>query len=103
MIELRVLIDEIDYDSLVERLLPLAAEKLEEKGGFLAMLGRNREGMSGVARQLLKSMSQEKRDEFLLQLLQDKRALLLRKANEKAAEKGIGIKVLDLSAQRIEK
>ena len=27
MIELRVLIDEIDYDSLVELLVPLAAEK----------------------------------------------------------------------------
>ena len=101
MIELRVLIDEIDYDSLVELLLPLAAEKLEEKGGFLAMLGRNREGMSGVARQLLKSMSQEKRDEFLLQLLQDKKALALRKANETADRLGAGVSIADISARKI--
>ena len=102
MLEVRILLDDIDDDSLVELLLPLAAEKLEAKGGFLALIGRNKEGLHGVARQMLKSMSQEKRDEFLLQLLQEKKSLFLGKANEKAAEKGIGVKVLDLSAKRVE-
>ena len=66
MIEVRLVLDEIDYDLLAERLLPLAADKMEEKGGVLGLLGRNREGLGGVARHLLKTMSQEKRDELLL-------------------------------------
>ena len=103
MIEVRILLDDIDYDSLVELILPLAAEKLEEKGGLMALLGRNKDGMAGVARHLLKTMSQEKRDEFLLQLLQEKKALVLKKANEKANQLGAGVTVADISARKVEK
>lgn len=103
MIELRLLMDEIDYDALVELLLPIAAEKLESKGGFLAMLGRNKEGLSGVARQMLKTMPQEKRDEFVLQLLEEKKSLILNKVNSKAAEQRVGVRILDLQVQRVEK
>lgn len=103
MIELRILLDDIDYDALAELLLPLAAQTLVEKGGLWAMLGRNQEGMTGVARQLLKTMSQEKRDDFLLQLLQEKKSVLLDKANEKAAEREVGIRILDMSAAKIPK
>lgn len=101
MIEVRFVIDEIDYDLLAERLLPLAADKMEEKGGLLGMLGRNREGLGGVVRHLLKTMSQEKRDEFFLQLLNEKKQVILTKANQKAAEEMLGIRILDASAQKI--
>ena len=96
MIEVRLVLDEIDYD-----LLPLAADKMEEKGGVLGLLGRNREGLGGVARHLLKTMSQEKRDELLLQLLNEKKQLILTKANQKAAEEMLGVRILDASAQKI--
>ena len=37
MLELRILVDDIDYDSIAEYLIPAVAEKLrrEEKGGIL--------------------------------------------------------------------
>ena len=101
MIEVRILLDDIDYDALAELLLPLIAEKLEEKGGFMALLGRNKDGMAGVARHLLKTMSQEKRDEFLLQLLQEKKSLVLKKANEKAAQLRTGVRIADISANKV--
>ena len=101
MIEVRILLDDIDYDALAELLLPLIAEKLEEKGGFMALLGRNKDGMAGVARHLLKTMSQEKRDEFLLQLLQEKKTLVLKKANEKAAQLRTGVRIADISASKV--
>ena len=101
MIEVRILLDDIDYDALAELLLPLIAEKLEEKGGFMALLGRNKDGMAGVARHLLKTMSQEKRDEFLLQLLQEKKSLVLKKANEKAAQLRTGVRIADVSANKV--
>ena len=101
MIEVRLVLDEIDYDLLAERLLPLAADKMEEKGGVLGLLGRNRDGLGSVARHLLKTMSQDKRDELLLQLLSEKKQTILAKANQKAAEEKLGVKVLDASVRKI--
>jgi len=101
MIEVRVLVDDIDYDSLVDLIAPLAAEKLTAKGGVLGLLGRNSDNISGVVRQVLKTMSQEKKDEFLLQLLEEKKDVVLTKANKMAAKKGAGVKVLDISARRL--
>ena len=89
MIEVRVLVDDIDYDSLVDLIAPLAAEKLTAKGGVLGLLGRNSDNISGVVRQVLKTMSQEKKD------------VVLTKANKMAAKKGAGVKVLDISARRL--
>ena len=102
MIEVSILLDDIDYEALVELLLPLVAEKLEAKGGFMALLGRNKDGMAGVARQLLKTMSQEKRDEFLLQLLQEKKELALKIANKKADQLRAGVTIKDISACKVE-
>lgn len=101
MLELRVLIDELDYDSLADFLVPILAEKLEEKGGFRAMIGKNRDALSGVAKQLLSSMSQEKKDELLIQLLREKKGFVLNKTNEAAARQGIGAKVLDVEVKKI--
>ena len=101
MFEVKILVDEIDYDALVDWIAPLAAEKMEEKGGVLGLLGRNREGLTGVARQLLKTMSQEKRDEFLLQLLMEKKELIIQKANEKCQSEGLGVRAIDLTVKKI--
>ena len=100
MIEVKLLLDEIDYDALVEWIAPLAAEKMEAKGGVLGLLGRNKDGLTGVARHLLKTMSQAKRDEFLLQLLEEKKGILLTKANEKSATEKLGVKVIDITARK---
>jgi hypothetical protein len=101
MLEIRAVIDDLDYDSLADFLVPIIAEKLEEKGGFRALIAKNKDALSGVAKQLLSSMSQEKKDELLLQLLCEKKGLILTKANEVAARQGIGAKVLDLEARKI--
>ena len=101
MFEVKILVDEIDYDALVDWIAPLAAEKMEEKGGVLGLLGRNREGLIGVARQLLKTMSQEKRDEFLLQLLMEKKELIIQKANEKSQSEELGVRAIDLTVKKI--
>lgn len=101
MLEIRAVIDDLDYDSLADFLVPILAEKLEEKGGFRALIAKNKDALSGVAKQLLSSMSQEKKDELLLQLLCEKKGLLLAKANDAVARRGIRAKVLDLEVKKI--
>ncbi len=101
MIEIRAVIDDIDYDALADFLLPILADRLEEKGGFMALLAKNKESLSGFAKQMLSSMSQEKKDEFVLQLLQDKKTLILEKVNDKIEAKGIGVEIVDFEVKKI--
>jgi len=65
MLELRILVDDIDYDSIAEYLIPAVAEKLrrEEKGGILGnVLAGNPDVAASVARTVLGTMSQEQKD-----------------------------------------
>ena len=53
MIELKVLIDDVDYDSIAEFLIPLLAESMgrEQKGGILGgVLAGNPEMITSMAR-----------------------------------------------------
>ena len=101
MLEIRLVLDDLDYDSLAEFLLPLFAEKLKEQGGFRAMIAKNEDALASFAKQLLSSMSQEKKDELLIQLLREKKGVVLTKTNEAADRRGIGARVLDLEVKKI--
>ena len=88
MLELRILVDDIDYDSIAEYLIPAVAEKLrrEEKGGILGgVLAGNPDVAASVARTVLGTMSQEQKDQLLVQLVTKNREKLLDKGNQAAA------------------
>ena len=103
MIELKLLIDDLDYDSIAEFLIPALAESMakDQKGGILGgVLAQNPEVMTSMARTLLGTLSQEKRDELLVQLLNKNREKLLQKGAKATAEKGIQVKLCDLTARK---
>ena len=103
MIELKILIDELDYDSIADYLIPALAESMakERKGGVLGgVLAGNPEVFTSMARTLLHTMSQEKRDELLVQQLNKNRDKLLQKGRKVAADKGIRVHLCDLTARR---
>ena len=103
MIELKVLIDDVDYDSVAEFLIPLLAESMgrEQKGGILGgVLSGNSDMLTSVARTLLHTMSQDKRDELLVQLVNKNRDKLLEKGRKAAEEKGIGVRLCDVTARK---
>lgn len=92
MLELKILIDDVDYNSLTELLVPLLAEKLEKdgRGGILGgILAGNQDMAVGMARTLLNTMPQEKKDELVVQLLTRNRDKLLQKGRELAAKNGV--------------
>ena len=69
MIELKILLDEVDYRSLSEVLIPALAESMAKDGGVLGgMLSQNKELAASMARTVLDKMPQEKKDELLVQL-----------------------------------
>ena len=80
MIELKILLDEVDYRSLSEVLIPALAESIAKDGGVLGgMLSQNKELAASMARTVLDKMPQEKKDELLVQLLNRNRDKLLEK------------------------
>ena len=99
MLELKILIDDVDYNSLTELLVPLLAEKLEKdgRGGILGgILAGNQDMAVGMARTLLNTMPQEKKDELVVQLLTRNRDKLLQKGRELAAKNGVRLQLLSL-------
>lgn len=102
MIELKLLVDEVDYDSLAETLLPLVQDKLRDSGGMLGgMLSGSPEMAAAMARRALRAMSQEKKDELLVQLVTKNRGTLLQKGGELAEKNGIKLHLYDVSARKI--
>ena len=100
--ELKLLVDEVDYDSLAETLLPLVQDKLRDSGGMLGgMLSGSPEMAAAMARTALRAMSQEKKDELLVQLVTKNRDKLLQKGGELAEKNGIKLHLYDVSARRI--
>ena len=99
MIELKILLDEVDYRSLSEVLIPALAESMAKDGGVLGgMLSQNKELAASMARTVLDKMPQEKKDELLVQLLN--RNKLLEKGRTLAAENGVRLQLCDVSARK---
>ena len=106
MLELRILVDDIDYDSIAEYLIPAVAEKLrrEEKGGILGnVLAGNPDVAASVARTVLGTMSQEQKDQLLVQLVTTNREKLLDKGNQAARSRGIGVQLCDVTVRKLRK
>ncbi|MBQ2061388.1 MAG: hypothetical protein II458_01810 [Oscillospiraceae bacterium] len=104
MIELKILVDNIDYDSLADVLVPLIAEKMKdgEKGGILGgILAKNPAAATSMAHTLLKTMSQQKRDEMLVQLSAKYRDKLLDKGRDLLDKRGLDLQLYDVSARII--
>jgi hypothetical protein len=104
MIEVKILIDNINYESVAEFLVPLLAESMKkgEKGGILgSVLAGNPDMATNMARTILKTMSQEKKDELLLQMLAKHRDKILSGARNALGKKGIGVELCDIAARKV--
>ena len=104
MIELKILVDDIDYNSLTELLVPLLVEKLEKdgKGGILGgVLSGNRNMAVSMARTLLNTMPQAKKDELVVQLINKNRDKLLQKGRALAEKNGVRLQLCDVAAKKI--
>ena len=104
MIELKILVDNIDYDSIADMLVPLIAEKMREgeKGGILAgILAKNPSTATSMAHTLLKTMSQDKRDDLLLQLGTKYRDKLLQKGRELLDKNGVQMELCDIAVKKV--
>lgn len=100
MIELKILVDEIDYSSLADLLVPLLAAGMKDgKGGILGdVLAKNPDTATAMVRTILSKMSQEKKDELLLQMLEKYHDKILGAAQSALTGHDIAVKIYDFTA-----
>ena len=101
MVEVKLLIDHIDYDSLVDLLMPLVVDSLQAKGGIVGKIGSKEGKLAKMAHKLLGRMSQEKKDGKLVDLAAKKRDVIIEKLSDAAEKKGIGVQICDISVRKI--
>ena len=79
----------------------IVVDEYNAKGGILGnVLAGNTNMAVSMARTLLNTMSQEKKDELVVQLVTKNRDKLLQKGRKVAADKGIRVQLCDLTARR---
>ena len=102
MIELKILVDEIDYPSLTDALLPLLAESMKDgRGGILGdVLARNPDTAVSMARTVLSKMSEEKKEELLMQLLDRYHDKVLHAGEKALLKRGIRLKLSGFSVEK---
>ena len=101
MIELTVRLDNIDYFSLAEYLVPLMTDQIDRGGILGSMMAKNPNMATGIVKTILGKMTQEQRDEFLCQQLEKNRDALIRKGTQAAARQRIQVQICDVSARKL--
>ena len=96
MIRLELEVSEMDLDSLVELYLPQFAEKLKREGNPLhAVLNPT------MIKTLLKTMSQEKKEQLACELINGNSAKSAQMFEESAARRGVNFKINSAKATKI--
>ncbi len=100
MIEISFRIDEIDYDSLADLLLPALLERVENDSiGRLFI--RSPEAAEQMARRLLEHMSQEQKDGLLVKFLSANKEKGAETLEGMAAQNGVKLRVTELEARTV--
>lgn len=97
MITIKLEIDDIDYDSLVDQFLPIMTEKLRQSNNPVAMLLSN--GMpASMAKTIIKGLPRETKDKLTADLLNTYQEQLKEKAEEFARQQSIPVSIQSISA-----
>lgn len=101
MLEINLKVENIDYNSLVDKLLPLIAENYRDDGSVLGMVLNKTKGMqSSMAKAALSVMPQEKKDELAASLLMKYRSEIIDLLARTARENGVSMDIRDLSIDK---
>lgn len=97
MIRLEIELDEVDFNALIDRYLPVIGEHLRGSGNPLGALLSNPASAS-MAKGLLRSLSREKQEQLAAALINDNKDKLTAALENLAAEQGVRAQVRALHA-----
>ena len=101
MLEIKLYVSDIDYDGIVDMLLPIAVKKLSEKGTFLGKMVKKKEKtLEKLAHKFLKKKGPDETERLIASLAEKKRSLLIEKASAIVEKKNIGLRVVGIDVKK---
>lgn len=99
--EIRIVVDEINYSDIVSKCLPLVRDKFKEKEGTLSKVISGLANLPpSMAAAMLEQLPQETKDEVAAMLINKNKDKLIEKAEEYAAKNDITLKISDLIVEK---
>ena len=101
MLEVKLLISDLDYDGVVDLVVPAVSQKLGAKGGLVGRKERKKEKLLAAAHRFLAKKDQDQRDQFVADIAAKKRSLIVEKVSALAEKKGVTVQICDISVRKI--
>lgn len=102
MIKIEMVLDEINYNDIAELAIPIVKEKLVQKGNVLGLAKHVPESvLNHLAHEFLEKLSNEKKEELAIQLINLYGSDLTNALQKAVADKGIRITIRDMSVQSV--
>lgn len=104
MIEIKIQIDDIDYNSTAEALMPILAEHLKENGGALSSLAGlfSSPGSLGAAsaKAIISKMPKSAKDDLIVRALEANKDKLTAQLEQLGGKNGLIFKITAASAEK---
>lgn len=102
MIEIKIAVDEVNYEEALETLYPILADRLTEKmrNPLLAGILSKTKGLSlSAVKAALKTLPQETKDELAVLCLNHYKEKIVRVLTDTLTEQGISLKVQEIEVE----
>ena len=104
MVEVKFLIDDIDYSERLDSALPLIFETMSKNGDLNPVLRaacKSPEATTKIVKGLLKAMTKNQKEKLACKLVGSQREKLMRKMNKLAESYGIVATLVDCQAKQV--
>jgi hypothetical protein len=106
MIKLEVMIKEVDYGEIADRVVPIVLQKLSEKGDKGGKLIKILSGMKGLPNKIIKAalsvLPKKTKDELAVHFLSEYKEDIISYVNKLAEEKQISIEIDQVNIETVE-
>ncbi len=106
MIKLEVMIKDVDYGDIADKVIPVVLQKLSEKGDKTSKLAKVLGGMKGLPNKIIKAalavLPQQTKDELAVYFLSEYKEDIISYVNKLAEDKQISVEIDQVNIERVE-
>lgn len=101
MLEIKLCVDDVDYEALLDCLAPFIGDALKEKGGIAALAGKKPNFLRDMGKLFLKAKGSTGAEEMIVQLARNNNELCTEKIEGLATKNGIKLHVRTLDVKHL--
>lgn len=97
MFELRIVVDDIDYENAADGLIPLLAQQLEKENSnpLTRAFVSSKNAVAGAIKAILRMMTQKQKDELVIKCFESNKQKLITAVEREAQKRNVEIKIKD--------